>query len=138
LFVEEGHEMALVQSYSKNFGLYGERVGCLSVVGSDAENADNVVSQLKICIRPNYSNPPVHGARIVEECLSDERLEQDFRDQCKEMSERIILMRSLLRETLEVREGGREEGIGRGGGGEEEEEEGRSEVMRPCSRLITK
>ncbi|GMH80718.1 hypothetical protein TrLO_g12415 [Triparma laevis f. longispina] len=101
MFVDEGHDMALVQSYSKNFGLYGERVGCLSVVGSDVENAANIVSQLKICIRPNYSNPPVHGARIVEEVLSDAKLEQEFRDQCKDMSERIILMRSLLRSTLE-------------------------------------
>lgn len=52
LFVEEGHNLALVQSFSKNFGLYGQRVGALSIVGATPEEAQKVVSQMKMCIRP--------------------------------------------------------------------------------------
>jgi len=71
LFLARGHQFALVQSFAKNFGLYGERVGALSMVCADADEAKRVDSQLKILIRPLYSNPPVHGARIVAKILSD-------------------------------------------------------------------
>jgi len=101
MFIEEGHNLALVQSFSKNFGLYGQRVGALSVVtANDAEKAA-VESQLKITIRPMYSNPPRHGARIVKTVLSDPRLTNDFIDQCKGMADRINDMRIKLRGTLE-------------------------------------
>ena len=66
--------LELVQSFAKNFGLYGERVGCLSMVGKTAEEADRLLSQLKILIRPTYSNPPIHGARIVATVLNDPKL----------------------------------------------------------------
>ena len=56
LFVEDGHLIALVQSFSKNFGLYGHRVGALSVVGADEDEAQRVVSQMKRVIRPMYSS----------------------------------------------------------------------------------
>lgn len=72
MFIEDGHHVALCQSFAKNFGLYGERVGCLSLVCSDADEATRVESQLKALIRPMYSNPPVHGARIVAHILEDE------------------------------------------------------------------
>eukprot|EP00565_Helicotheca_tamesis_P001363 CAMPEP_0185730078 /NCGR_PEP_ID=MMETSP1171-20130828/8411_1 /TAXON_ID=374046 /ORGANISM="Helicotheca tamensis, Strain CCMP826" /LENGTH=434 /DNA_ID=CAMNT_0028399061 /DNA_START=56 /DNA_END=1360 /DNA_ORIENTATION=+ len=101
LFVEEGHNLALIQSFSKNFGLYGQRVGALSVVTANEDEKAAVESQLKITIRPMYSNPPRHGARIVKTILSDPRLTTDFIDQCKGMADRINDMRSKLRGTLE-------------------------------------
>jgi aspartate aminotransferase len=65
LFLNDGHQIALAQSFAKNMGLYGERVGAFSFICSSKEEADRVMSQLKIIIRPMYSNPPVHGARIA-------------------------------------------------------------------------
>jgi aspartate aminotransferase len=55
MFVDEGHRLALVQSFSKNFGLYGQRVGALSIVGADEDEAKRVASQMKMCIRPMVS-----------------------------------------------------------------------------------
>lgn len=101
MFRERGHEMALVQSFSKNFGLYGERVGCLSVVCKDEEEKGRVLSRMKTVVRPMYSNPPVHGARIVSEVLGDEGLTEQWRGECKGMAERITDMRALLVKSLE-------------------------------------
>ncbi|TMW56248.1 hypothetical protein Poli38472_008896 [Pythium oligandrum] len=100
-FVEEGHKIILCQSYAKNFGLYGERVGALSVVTASEEEAQRVESQLKIIIRPMYSNPPIHGSLIVSTILSDPALKKQWYDECKGMAERIISMRKSLREELE-------------------------------------
>ena len=69
-FVREGFSMLVSQSYAKNMGLYGERVGALHVVSENKETADKVLSQLKQVIRANYSSPPIHGARIAERVLS--------------------------------------------------------------------
>jgi len=107
LFVEEGHNLALVQSFSKNFGLYGQRIGALSVVAGDEDEAKKVLSQLKVSIRPMYSNPPRHGARIVSTILSDAVLTQDFIEECKGMADRINMMRVSLREHLEANESSR-------------------------------
>jgi aspartate aminotransferase len=101
MFVDDGHLMATVQSFSKNCGLYGHRIGALSVVGQNPEEAKRVVSQMKMVVRPMYSNPPRHGARIVSAILSDPRLTKDFVDQCKGMADRINTMRTVLRSSLE-------------------------------------
>ena len=101
LFVEEGHNLALVQSFSKNFGLYGQRVGALSVVANSVEEAKRVQSQLKVHIRPSYSNPPRHGARIVSTILKDDQLTEEFIEECKGMASRIDSMRTRLRGKLE-------------------------------------
>lgn len=101
MFVEDGHLLAMIQSFSKNFGLYGHRVGALSVVGATEDEAKCVVSQLKVVIRPMYSNPPRHGARIVSTILSDPQLTQDFVAQCAGMADRIGTMRTLMRSRLE-------------------------------------
>lgn len=74
LFVNDGHHIALAQSYAKNMGLYGERVGAFSLVTGDKDEAARTMSQLKILIRPMYSNPPINGARIVTQILSDDKL----------------------------------------------------------------
>jgi aspartate aminotransferase, mitochondrial len=101
MFVDDGHLLAMVQSFSKNFGLYGHRIGTLSVVGRDPDEARRVVSQMKMVIRPMYSNPPRHGARIISTILSDEQLSADFVQQCADMAQRIQTMRTLLRTKLE-------------------------------------
>jgi len=101
MFVEDGHLLALVQSFSKNFGLYGQRVGALSIVCDSEHEADCVTSQLKRIIRPMYSNPPKYGANIVKTILKDEDLTKDFHSQCSDMAIRIQTMRHQLRSALE-------------------------------------
>ncbi|KAL3313227.1 Aspartate aminotransferase, mitochondrial [Cichlidogyrus casuarinus] len=94
--------MLLAQSFAKNMGLYGERVGAFSVICSSEEEAKRVMSQLKILIRPMYSNPPIHGARIVAEILSDRQiLRNEWLADVKLMADRIIKMRLSLRSLLE-------------------------------------
>lgn len=100
LFVDDGHLLGMVQSFSKNFGLYGHRIGALSVVGANEEEAKRVVSQMKMVIRPMYSNPPRHGARLVQTILSDTELTKEFIEQCRGMAERIKTMRTLLQTRL--------------------------------------
>jgi len=95
--VSEGVPFALAQSFAKNFGLYGERVGVLSMICDDAEEAGRILSQFKIIVRGMYSNPPIHGARIVATVLGDEGLEAEWRAECKTMADRIITMRDALR-----------------------------------------
>jgi len=100
-FVADGHPLALAQSFSKNFGLYGQRVGAVSFITENATETANVESQLKILARPMYSNPPLHGSRVVTIVLSDPELRKQWHVDVKEMADRIILMRSLLRKELE-------------------------------------
>jgi aspartate aminotransferase len=100
LFVDEGVPFALAQSFAKNFGLYGERVGVLSMVCADGDEAARVLSQLKIIVRGMYSNPPIHGARIVSAVLRDPALEAEWRAECKTMADRIIAMRIALQTAL--------------------------------------
>lgn len=74
LFVDEGHTVLLAQSFAKNMGLYGERAGAFTVCCSSQEEAARVESQVKIIVRPLYSNPPRHGARIAAEVLTNPEL----------------------------------------------------------------
>lgn len=100
-FIEEGHNICLAQSFAKNMGLYGERVGAFSIVTADAEEKKRVDSQVKILVRPLYSNPPIHGARIAAEILNTPALYEQWLGEVKEMAERIITMRALLKDNLE-------------------------------------
>jgi len=103
-FLADGHKIMLSQSYSKNVGLYGQRVGAFTVVTEDKEEADRVMSQIKILIRPLYSNPPRHGARIVAEILTNPALREEWLADVKLMADRIITMRDSLKAGL-AREG---------------------------------
>jgi len=103
LFAARGHRLVLAQSFAKNFGLYGERAGCLSVVCQDPEERARVLSALSLVIRPMYSSPPIHGARIVSTILGDEELTQAWREECRSMADRIISMRARLRGAIEAR-----------------------------------
>ncbi|KAH9821409.1 Aspartate aminotransferase, mitochondrial [Teratosphaeria destructans] len=100
-FLQQGHTPCLAQSFAKNMGLYGERVGAFSIVCSTPEEKARVDSQIKILVRPLYSNPPVHGARIASTILNDKALNQQWLGEVKGMADRIIKMRHLLRDHLE-------------------------------------
>lgn len=95
-FVSQGHQIALAQSFAKNMGLYGERVGAFSLTVKDAEEKKRVDSQLKIVIRPMYSNPPLHGARIAGTILGNQELYGEWEGEVKGMADRIISMRDKL------------------------------------------
>jgi aspartate aminotransferase len=100
-FVEQGFELFCSQSFSKNFGLYNERAGNLTVVCQDPEPIDRMKSQLTLLVRAMYSNPPAHGARVVNLVLQDEDLYAEWKGCIKTMAERIISMRQGLRQRLE-------------------------------------
>jgi len=99
-FVADGHEILLCQSYAKNFGLYGERIGALSAVCASPDEAKRLESQLKAVIRPMYSSPPIHGARIVAAVLGDPALRERWTGECKAMADRIQAMRASLKSAL--------------------------------------
>ena len=99
-FVKEGHCIALAQSFAKNMGLYGERAGTLSIITDDKDEAAKIMSQIKILIRPMYSNPPLHGARLVAEVLSDKQLRKQWLGEVKGMADRIISVRKKLYDNL--------------------------------------
>ncbi|TQE02615.1 hypothetical protein C1H46_011771 [Malus baccata] len=103
-FAADGGECLIAQSYAKNMGLYGERVGALSIVCKNADVASKVESQLKLVIRPMYSNPPIHGASIVATILKDRDLFNEWTIELKEMADRIISMRLQLFESLHAKD----------------------------------
>ena len=98
-----GRELLICSSFSKNFGLYNERVGALSVVAAHEQAAQIVLSQLKVCIRANYSNPPAHGATIITTVLNDAGLRKEWEGEVTAMRNRINGMRSLFVETLKAK-----------------------------------
>jgi aspartate/tyrosine/aromatic aminotransferase len=90
----------IASSYSKNFGLYNERVGALTVVAPSAEQAKTALSHIKRVIRANYSNPPAHGAQVVSLVLNDPDLRSQWEAEVGDMRDRINGMRHLFVETL--------------------------------------
>jgi aspartate aminotransferase len=96
LFANNYDRICLFQSMAKNFGLYGERAGCVSFLCKDEKEANTVNSRMKMIARPMYSNPPVHGARVVDIILSDPQLTASWHADLKKMSGRIFDMRSGL------------------------------------------
>ncbi|WP_425618225.1 amino acid aminotransferase [Anatilimnocola sp. NA78] len=91
-----GVEVLVSSSFSKNFGLYGERVGALTLVANSAEAAERALSQIRISIRTNYSNPPTHGGALVAAVLNDASLRKQWEDELASMRERIHKMRHLF------------------------------------------
>jgi aspartate aminotransferase/aromatic-amino-acid transaminase len=98
-----GQPFFVASSFSKNFGLYCERTGALTIVGDDAETAAAMQSHLKKTIRVIYSNPPAHGGRIVETIMADDSLRGQWIAELATMRERIIELRSALVEKLHAR-----------------------------------
>ena len=101
-FVAAGLNFFVSTSFSKSFSLYGERVGGLSVLCSDKEEASRVLSQLKIVIRTNYSNPPTHGGAVVAAVLNNPELRAQWEAELGEMRVRIKAMRQKLVDGLKV------------------------------------
>ncbi len=95
-------ELLIANSFSKNFGLYNERIGAVTVVAEDENAATNSFSQIKKTIRANYSNPPAHGGLIVSTILSNAELRQEWEAELTEMRERIAQMRTLFVDSLKA------------------------------------
>lgn len=95
-FADQVPELLVANSFSKNFGLYNERVGAMTLVASDRFTADNAFSQVKTIIRGNYSNPPAHGAKIVATILKDDALRRAWIDEVAQMRDHIKVLRDLL------------------------------------------
>ena len=101
-FVAAGLTFFVSTSFSKSFSLYGERVGALSVLCDSKEEADRVLSQLKIVIRTNYSNPPTHGGAVVAAVLNNPELRALWEKELGEMRVRIKAMRQKLVDGLKA------------------------------------
>ncbi|MEY4075422.1 MAG: hypothetical protein RJA29_2779, partial [Pseudomonadota bacterium] len=101
-FVASGLTFLVSTSFSKSFSLYGERVGALSVLCTNKEECDRVLSQLKIMVRTNYSNPPIHGGAVVAAVLNNPELRALWEEELGEMRVRIKLMRKQLVEGLKA------------------------------------
>ena len=101
-FVAAGLTFFVATSFSKSFSLYGERVGALSVLCENKEEAGRVLSQLKIVIRTNYSNPPTHGGAIVAAVLGNPELRALWEKELGEMRVRIKTMRQKLVDGLKA------------------------------------
>ena len=101
-FVDAGLNFFVSTSFSKSFSLYGERVGALSVACASKEECDRVLSQLKIAIRTNYSNPPTHGATVCANVLNNPDLRAMWETELGEMRVRIKAMRSAFVEKLKA------------------------------------
>jgi aspartate aminotransferase len=101
-FVEQDIPVVLAQSFAKNFGLYGERCGTMSVICANAEEKEILLSQLRCIIRPLYSSPPRHGSSIVKTILSDDQVTAQYYEECRSMAIRIAQMRTRLVEALQL------------------------------------
>ncbi len=101
-FLASGQNFLVSTSFSKSFSLYGERVGALSVLCQDKEEAGRVLSQLKIVIRTNYSNPPIHGGTVVAMVLNTPELRSMWEKELGDMRLRIKQMRIALVEKLKA------------------------------------
>lgn len=99
-FARPGAKLIVCNSFSKNFGLYRERVGGVTFVSKDSDQRATVESQVKRCIRSNYSNPPAHGAELVTTILGDAELTTLWETEVADMRERIHKMRTLLVDQL--------------------------------------
>jgi aromatic-amino-acid transaminase len=102
-FVASGEDFFVSTSFSKSLSLYGERVGALSVLCANKEEAVRVLSQLKIVIRTNYSNPPTHGAQVAATILNTPELRALWEKELAAMRVRIKEMRGALVERLKAK-----------------------------------
>nr|GMD42576.1 aspartate aminotransferase, chloroplastic [Ipomoea batatas] len=104
MFAARGLELLVAQSYSKNLGLYAERIGAINVVCSSADAAARVKSQLKRLARPMYSNPPIHGARIVANVVGNPELFNEWKQEMEMMAGRIKSVRQKLYDSLSLKD----------------------------------
>ncbi len=102
VFLQHNPELLIASSYSKNFGMYNERVGAFTVVAQDADTANRAFSQVKAIIRTLYSNPASHGGATVAMVLQDAELKADWIAELDEMRGRIKAMRQKFVDTLKA------------------------------------
>jgi aspartate/tyrosine/aromatic aminotransferase len=100
LFAERDLELLVCSSFSKNFGLYNERVGAITLLANDPEVGNKALSQLRATVRSNYSSPPSYGAAIVNTVLSSPELNAQWHNEVDAMRARIFHMRTLFVESL--------------------------------------
>ncbi|MCF8151406.1 MAG: aspartate/tyrosine/aromatic aminotransferase [Burkholderiaceae bacterium] len=103
LFAASDLQFFVSSSFSKSFSLYGERIGALTLVTANREEAARVLSQVKRVIRTNYSNPPTHGGAVVAAVLSNPALRQQWEDELAGMRDRIRAMRVALVDKLKTK-----------------------------------
>ncbi|XP_013414509.1 aspartate aminotransferase, cytoplasmic [Lingula anatina] len=101
-FEKEGFEFFCAQSFSKNFGLYNERVGALTIVSANAAALQKILANLEILVRRTWSNPPSHGARVVATILNNPSLFNEWNQHIQTMANRVLLMRDLLFKKLKA------------------------------------
>jgi aromatic-amino-acid transaminase len=102
MFAASGMQFVVASSFSKNFSLYGERVGALSIVTESKEEAARVLSQVKRVIRTNYSNPPTHGGIVAAAVLNSPELRKQWEEELAGMRDRIRAMRTGLVDKLKA------------------------------------
>jgi aromatic-amino-acid transaminase len=100
LFAAEGIPCLISSSFSKSLSLYRERVGAMTILTANAEEAKRVLSQMKRVIRTNYSSPSSHGGQVAALILSDPQLRAEWDLEVAEMRNRIKQMRTLFVQTL--------------------------------------
>ncbi len=103
ILTDQVKELLVCSSFSKNFSLYCERVGAMTVISDSPDKTEAVQSHVKLCIRRNFSNPPAHGGSIVSTVLNDQELHQMWLEELKQMRDRINGIRQLLAESLNRR-----------------------------------
>jgi aspartate aminotransferase len=96
-FAKKGHSLSVAQTYSKNMGMYGERVGSLSVIAPNSMRREALESHINIIIRPMHSTPPINGGRIVVKILSTPSLKTDWESEMYDMYKRVKTMREMLK-----------------------------------------
>lgn len=96
IFCKNNPELIICNSYSKNFGLYNERVGACTIIAENSTHAEQALSQLRSIIRANYSSPPFHGAAIVSMILLNPKLHSIWQHELKNMRDHIKNMRQLF------------------------------------------
>ncbi|MET0287556.1 MAG: amino acid aminotransferase, partial [Polyangiales bacterium] len=102
-FAARDIEMIVCSSFSKNFGLYNERVGAVSLIANDLDAATKALSQLRVTVRSNYSNPSAYGAAVVNAVLGNPELNAQWRNEVDAMRARIAKMRTLFVEGLKAK-----------------------------------
>jgi aspartate/tyrosine/aromatic aminotransferase len=103
ILVSATDEMIICSSFSKNFGLYNERVGAITIKGATQESTDKAASHLKTAIRQIYSNPPSHGGAIVATVMNNPELRKEWEGEVADIRQRIKLMRELFVTTLKAK-----------------------------------
>ena len=105
---DAGVSFLLANSFAKNFSIYAERCGGLSVICPDAKQAEQVLGQLKFTVRRNYSSPPLHGAMVIATVLGDPTLKAEWQEEVAQMRVRIKAMRQKLFDVLSAAAPGRD------------------------------